>query len=89
MVAPDVFAITATSLAHPSKSKFAIVTAVALDNQKAQAFPIILGASGIDAKSQECCSGTRASLHADEKGKQLVHHTSTNAVTWPVSAASK
>jgi hypothetical protein len=59
MLAPDTFPIAATSLADPSKTASANVTAVPLDNQKAQVFPIILGASGINAKSQD---GTGSAL---------------------------
>jgi hypothetical protein len=72
MFAPDIFAITATSLADPSRTAFTTVTAIPLHNQEAQAFPIVLGASGINAKSQDCCSGT-SSCRRERKANGSQH----------------
>lgn len=69
---PRTYSITATSAADPSKTASAQVSVIPLENQAAQTFPIELGASGLNSKSIDCCSGTLGSLLADQKGKQYI-----------------
>jgi len=72
LLAADTYSITATSVADPSKTASATVTAIPLENQEQQTFPIALGTSGVNANSQDCCSGTLGSLLVDQKGKQYI-----------------
>jgi hypothetical protein len=72
VVMTNTFSVTATSNADPTKTASASVTVTPLENQEEQAFPIKLGASGVNANSQDCCSGTLGSLLADENGKQYI-----------------
>ena len=69
---PHTYSIAATSTADPTKSASVQVTVVSLENQEIQAFPIELGASGVNATTLDCCSGTLGSLLADQKGKQYI-----------------
>ena len=69
---PRTYSITATSAADPSKTASVQVSVIPLENQAAQTFPIELGASGLNSKSIDCCSGTLGSLLADQKGKQYI-----------------
>jgi hypothetical protein len=68
----DSYSITATASADPSKTASALVTAIPLENQEQQGFPIELGTSGINANTTDCCSGTLGSLLVDQTGKQYV-----------------
>ena len=68
----DTYSITAASSADPSKTASASVTAIPLENQLQQTFPIELGTSGINANTQDCCSGTLGSLLIDQAGKQYI-----------------
>ena len=72
VLTPHTYTITATSQADPSKTVSASVTAIPLENQEQQNFPIELGTSGVNANTQDCCSGTLGSLLIDEKGKQYI-----------------
>jgi hypothetical protein len=71
VVMTNTFSVTATSNADPTKTASASVTVTPLENQEQQAFPIKLGASGVNANA-DCCSGTLGSLLADENGKQYI-----------------
>lgn len=82
----DTFSVTATSNADPTKTASASVTVTPLENQEEQAFPIRLGASGVNANSQDCCSGTLGSLLADQNGKQYI--LSNNHILGRVGHAS-
>jgi hypothetical protein len=75
-----------TSNADPTKSASASVTVTPLENQEQQTFPIKLGASGVNANSQDCCSGTLGSLLQDKNGKQYV--LSNNHILGRVGHAS-
>jgi len=72
VVTTDTYFVTATSNADPTKSVSASVTVTPLENQEQQTFPIKLGASGVNANSQDCCSGTLGSLLQDQNGKQYI-----------------
>lgn len=71
VVTTDTYSVTATSTADPTKTASASVTVTPLENQEQQAFPIKLGASGVNANA-DCCSGTLGSLLADENGRQYI-----------------
>jgi hypothetical protein len=86
VAATDTFSIIATSDADPTKTASASVTVTPLENQEQQTFPIKLGASGINANSQDCCSGTLGSLLADKDGKQYI--LSNNHILGRVGHAS-
>jgi len=86
VVATDTYFVTATSDADPTKSVSASVTVTPLENQEQQTFPIKLGASGINANSQDCCSGTLGSLLQDQNGKQYI--LSNNHILGRVGHAS-
>jgi hypothetical protein len=72
VLTPDSYSITATSNADPSKTASASVMVIPLENQEEQKFPIELGASGVNANTQDCCSGTLGSLLVDQTGKQYI-----------------
>ena len=72
LLASHTYSIEATSSADPSKSAFATVTAIPLENQVQENFPIALGTSGVNANTQDCCTGTLGSLLVDEQGKQYI-----------------
>jgi hypothetical protein len=76
----------ATSNADPTKTASAYVTVTPLENQQQQNFPIKLGASGVNANSQDCCSGTLGSLLVDKNGKQYI--LSNNHILGRVGHAS-
>ncbi|MGA9964286.1 MAG: hypothetical protein WBQ10_03695 [Terriglobales bacterium] len=86
VVTTDTYFVTATSNADPTKSVSASVTVTPLENQEQQTFPIKLGASGVNANSQDCCSGTLGSLLQDQNGKQYI--LSNNHVLGRVGHAS-
>jgi hypothetical protein len=69
---PDSFTVTAVSTADPTKADSASVNVVPLENQELQTSPIKLGASGINANTGDCCSGTLGSLLVDQKGKHYI-----------------
>ena len=81
----DTFLVTAVSTADQSKSTSASVTVVPLENQQAQDLPIKLGTSGINANSNDCCTGTLGSLLTDQSGKQYI--LSNNHILGRVSHA--
>jgi hypothetical protein len=58
--------------ADPTKNATASVTVVPLENQELQAFPIKLGASGVNADAGDCCSGTLGALLTDQHGKDYI-----------------
>jgi hypothetical protein len=68
----ETFLITAVSTADQSKSANASVTVVPLENQQIQDLPIKLGTSGINANSNDCCTGTLGSLLTDQNGKRYI-----------------
>ncbi len=72
VLAAHAYSIVAVSNADPTKSASASVTVTPLENQEQQTFPIKLGSSGINANSNDCCSGTLGSLLADQKGTQYI-----------------
>jgi hypothetical protein len=82
----DTFSVTATSSADPSKIASASVTAIPLENQEEQNFPIELGTSGINANTEQCCTGTLGSLVVDQNGQQYI--LSNNHVLGRVGHAS-
>jgi hypothetical protein len=86
VLATATYSITATSSADPSKTAAASVTAIPLENQVQQSFPIELGTSGVNANAQDCCSGTLGSLLQDQKGRQYI--LSNNHVIGRVGHAS-
>src|SRR5580692_5825973 len=86
VVTTDTYFVTATSNADSTKSVSASVTVTPLENQEEQTFPIKLGASGVNANSQDCCSGTLGSLLQDKNGKQYI--LSNNHVLGRVGHAS-
>jgi alkylated DNA nucleotide flippase Atl1 len=86
VVTTDTYFVTATSNADPTKSVSASATVTPLENQEQQTFPIKLGASGVNANSQDCCSGTLGSLLQDKNGKQYI--LSNNHVLGRVGHAS-
>jgi hypothetical protein len=86
VVTTDTYFVTATSNADPTKSVSASVTVTPLENQEQQTFPIKLGASGVNANSQDCCSGTLGSLLQDQNRKQYI--LSNNHVLGRVGHAS-
>jgi Pyruvate/2-oxoacid:ferredoxin oxidoreductase gamma subunit len=69
---PDSFIVFAVANADPTKTASATVKTIPLENQEQQSFPIKLGASGFNANSRDCCSGTLGSLLVDQKGKQYI-----------------
>jgi hypothetical protein len=69
---PDSFTVSAVSNADPTKTASASVNVIPLENQERQTFPIKLGASGINADTGDCCSGTLGSLLVDQKGKHYI-----------------
>jgi hypothetical protein len=81
----ETFLVTAVSTADQTKSASASVTVVPLENQQAQDLPIRLGTSGINANSNDCCTGTLGSLLTDQNGKQYI--LSNNHVLGRVSHA--
>ncbi|SPE40213.1 exported hypothetical protein [Candidatus Sulfotelmatobacter sp. SbA7] len=85
VVTTDTYSVTATSNADPTKTASASVTVTPLENQEQQAFPIKLGASGVNANA-DCCSGTLGSLLADENGRQYI--LSNNHILGRVGHAS-
>ena len=86
VLATSTYSITATSSADPSKTAAASVSAIPLENQIQQSFPIELGTSGVNANAQDCCSGTLGSLLQDQKGHQYI--LSNNHVIGRVGHAS-
>jgi hypothetical protein len=72
LFAPDSFTVSAVSNADPTKTASALVNVIPLENQELQASPIKLGASGINANTGDCCSGTLGSLLVDQKGKHYI-----------------
>jgi hypothetical protein len=70
--APDRFTVSAVSNADPTKTASALVNVIPLENQERQSSPIKLGASGINANTGDCCSGTLGSVLVDQKGKHYV-----------------
>jgi hypothetical protein len=86
VVMTDTYFVSATSNADPTKSVSASVTVTPLENQEQQTFPIKLGASGVNANSQDCCSGTLGSLLQDQNGKQYI--LSNNHILGRVGHAS-
>ena len=72
ILAPMTYSVVASSVADPSKTASATVTAIPLENQEVQAFPIKLGTSGVNGTTPDCCSGTLGSLLVDQKGKQYI-----------------
>jgi hypothetical protein len=72
VVTPDTFTVSAVSNADPTKTASASVNVVPLENQEQQTLPIKLGASGVNAKAGDCCSGTLGSLLVDQKGNQYI-----------------
>ena len=69
---PDSFTVSAVSNADPTKTASASVNVIPLENQELQTSPIKLGASGINANTGDCCSGTLGSLLVDQKGKHYI-----------------
>jgi hypothetical protein len=86
VVTTDTYFVTVTSNADSTKSVSASVTVTPLENQEQRTFPIKLGASGVNANSQDCCSGTLGSLLQDQNGKQYI--LSNNHVLGRVGHAS-
>jgi hypothetical protein len=72
MVVATTYSVVASSDADPSKTASASVTAIPLENQEAQTFPMKLGTSGVNGTTPDCCSGTLGSLLVDRKGKQYI-----------------
>ncbi len=72
LLAPDSFTISAVSNADPTKTDSVLVNVIPLENQELQTSPVKLGASGINANTGDCCSGTLGSLLVDQKGKHYI-----------------
>ena len=72
VLTPDTFTVSAVSNADPTKTASASVNVTPLENQERQSSPIKLGASGINANTGDCCSGTLGSLLVDQKGKHYI-----------------
>ncbi len=72
ILVPTTYSIVASSDADPSKTALATVTAIPLENQEVQTFPIKLGTSGVNGNTPDCCSGTLGSLLMDQRGKQYI-----------------
>jgi hypothetical protein len=72
VLTPDTFTVSAVSNADPTKTASASVNVIPLENQEQQTLPIKLGASGVNAKTGDCCSGTLGSLLVDQKGNQYI-----------------